>query len=58
MMTVTLHSTEATARVAAVVDAWLCTTEPPMPGLHRDHFMALVKDEYAAAQRSGAFMSS
>jgi hypothetical protein len=50
MMTVTLHSAEATERVAAAVDAWLNTMQPPLPGLHRDHFLALVKAEYAAAQ--------
>ena len=35
MMTVTLHSTEATERVAAAVDAWLNTMQPPLPGLHQ-----------------------
>ena len=50
MMTVTLHSSEATERVAAVVDTWLNSMQPPLPGLHRDHFMELVAAEWEIAQ--------
>ena len=50
MMTVTVYASESVERVAGAITAWLDGGDVSMPGLHMDHFMALVEHEWSIAE--------
>ena len=50
MMTVTLYAQESVERVAAAIHVWLHSNGIPLPGLHGDHFQALVEHEWNIAE--------